>query len=78
MIDRTKATRVAEDLADKLGWIIRLEGGSSAEILDPAIRPLIEQRFERIRPAAEEIKAAEDKHRRIRPVGTHHDIGGES
>lgn len=47
----TKPVRIAADLAEKLGHVIRF-GDSPAEtiaaLLDPAIRPLVEARYRQL------------------------------
>lgn len=67
----TRQVRVFEDLADKLGWLTRINGGNAAQILDPLIRPSIESAFkmieadvERIKRAEEEVRKAEDAAKR--------------
>lgn len=53
----TKQTRINDDLREMLAWIVRIEGGSSAQILDPLIRPEIEARYARVKPTVDRIKA---------------------
>ena len=51
----TRMVRVHGDLADMIGWLVRIEGGTVAGLLDPLLRPQLVARYERIRPAVEQI-----------------------
>lgn len=67
-IDRTKLVRIAEDLAEKLGWIRETSSDvTTAEFLDPLIRPAIDERYAQIADAVEQIKAVRARHS---PAGT--------
>jgi hypothetical protein len=59
----TKMVRLPTDLAEKLGWLVRLskEKKTAAQIVDPMIRPQIEARYEKIRAEVEDIKRSEHK-----------------
>lgn len=61
----TKQVRVFEDLAEMISWIVRIEGGTTANLLDPMIRAEVESRYERHRAAIEKIRAAEDELRKV-------------
>ena len=52
----TRLTRIASDLADKISDIVEVEGGSSAEFLDPLVRPEVERRYKRVQEAADKIR----------------------
>jgi hypothetical protein len=77
---RTRHTRVAEDLADKLGEILEVEGGTSAAFLDPLIRTEIENRHRANAKAIKAMREARELAAKLRdepPVMTN-DLGGES
>lgn len=57
----TTHTRVFKDLAEMIRWIVRVEGGSSAQLLDPLIRTPIAARYSKIEHLVAGIKAAEAK-----------------
>jgi hypothetical protein len=57
----TKHVRIAGDLADLLGWVVFVEGGTAAEELDPIIRPIITERFAVIRPAVARLMKMQKK-----------------
>jgi hypothetical protein len=62
MADRsTRSTRIYEDTADKLGWILRLEGKgeTAAEFIEELIRTEVDNRFAPLSKRVEAIKAAE-------------------
>jgi hypothetical protein len=61
----TKQVRLMEDLAEKCAYIVKVEGGTTAQLLDPMIRDEVEARYERHRPAIEKIKAAEEELRKV-------------
>lgn len=54
----TRHIRVAEDLADMLGDLASVGAGSSAQFLDPYIRPVIEEAHQKNRKAIESLRAA--------------------
>ncbi len=56
----TRHLRVYGDLADMVGWIVRIEKTSSAKLVDPLIRPQITARYKQIEKLVEQIKKAED------------------
>lgn len=63
----TKHVRLNEDLAEMIGWITRCEGGTSATLCDPLLRPQIEARYAhysdmiaRLKRADAERQAAEE------------------
>lgn len=55
----TRQIRVNEDLGEMISWIIRIEGGSTATLLDPMIRAQIVARFTRYEGVVEKMRAAE-------------------
>lgn len=59
----TATLRVFSDLAEMIGWIVRLDGVSSANLLDPLIRPQISARYETIRKDVDAIKKLEAKYK---------------
>lgn len=61
----TRQVRVMEDIAEMCGWIVRVEGGTTAQLLDPMVRAEIEARYERHRAAIEKIRAAEEELRKV-------------
>lgn len=58
-LNQTTMARIPFDLAEMLSWITRLSDKTTAEIIDPLIRPTVEEQFELIRARVEIIKAAE-------------------
>lgn len=69
---REKATthvRVFADIAEMIGWIVRVEKkdqrGGSAQLLDPLIRPQIKAKYERYAPIIDRLKALELEARKI-------------
>jgi hypothetical protein len=61
----TRLIRAFEDIADMLAWIVRIEGGTTANLIDPMLRPQVTARFERHRETVDRIKKAEDEVRRV-------------
>ena len=57
----TRQVRVNDDIGEMIGWIIKIEGGSTAKLLDPLIRDSVVARYEAIKGIAESIKKAKDK-----------------
>lgn len=55
----THQIRVHSDLGEMISWIIRVEGGTTANLLDPMLRAQILTRFERYKDEIEELKKAE-------------------
>lgn len=71
----TRQIRVYDDLADMIGEILEVEGGTAAAFIDPLVRPQItakhaqlETEIQRIRKAKENLErvraSASAKHRR--------------
>lgn len=56
----TKHVRVFEDAAEMIGWIVRIEGGSSATLLDPMIRAQLAARYLKHKDVIDKIRAAEE------------------
>lgn len=52
---KTDQTRVFEDQVDKLKWLFRLKGVTSAEFIGPRIERDLEAEFEKIRPLVEQL-----------------------
>lgn len=61
----TRQVRVFTDIAEMLSWIVRIEGGSTANLLDPLIRGPILARFKTHEDVVTKIRAAEDEARRL-------------
>jgi hypothetical protein len=61
----TRQVRVMEDLGEMISWIIRVEGGKTANLLDPMIRAQITARYQKHKEVIEKIRAAEDNLNRI-------------
>lgn len=72
---RTRLTRIADDLAEKLAEIVEAEGTSSAEFLDQLIRPEIERRHTANLSAINVLRKARERARKAR--GEEADLGGE-
>lgn len=70
--EETRQIRVSGDLADMLGWIVRLEGGSAPQIIDPLVRPEIEARYKRIESFVEKVKAADEAVRLAEEAASKH------
>lgn len=66
MAAATRHVRIAGDLADMLGWIIRVEGGTAADELDPLIRAAVVQRYAAIKPAVERLLKTKRRKERVR------------
>jgi hypothetical protein len=58
----TKQVRLHADLVEMISWITRLDGSSSATLLDSLIRPQITARYKLIEKDIEAIKKLESKH----------------
>jgi hypothetical protein len=55
----TRQLRVHADLAEMVAWIVRVQGGTVAQLLDPLVRPQIVARYEMLRSHIEAIQRAE-------------------
>lgn len=53
-----RGVRLNKDLADMIGWIVRLQGGTAAQLCDPLLRPQITKRYKDIEPEVERVKKA--------------------
>lgn len=53
----TRHVRVYREMADKIGGIIEIEGGSAAALMDELAGKQVDERFERVRPRLEAIQA---------------------
>lgn len=56
--ETTKMVRLANDVAEMIGWIVKVDGGTAAQLLDPLIRAPIQARYRQIQPQVERIKQA--------------------
>ena len=61
----TRQVRVFEDVGEMISWIIRIEGGTTASLLDPMIRAEITARYLKHEDAIDKIKAAENALKKI-------------
>lgn len=61
----TRQIRVFEDLGEMISWIIRVEGGTTANLLDPMIRAQILARYTKHQDVIAKLKAAEEAVRRV-------------
>lgn len=61
----TKHVRLFEDIVDMVGWIVRVEGGSSAQLLDPMIRAQVTAKYRRHEDVINRMRAAEQELRRL-------------
>ena len=52
--------RMHSDLADMIGWICRVQGGTAALLIDPLVRPQITARYKQIETVVESIKKLEE------------------
>jgi hypothetical protein len=57
----TTHIRAFDDIAEWVRWIVRVEGGSSAQLIDPLVRAPLKARYDRIAHLVEGIKIAEQK-----------------
>lgn len=57
--------RVMPDMGEMISWIIRIEGGTTAVLLDPMIRPQVTARYRRYEAEIEKIKVAEEALKRV-------------
>lgn len=60
----TRLIRAFDDLADMISWIVRVEGGTTAQLIDPMIRPQVVARYTKHLAVVERIKAAEEELRK--------------
>jgi len=56
----TRQVKLAEDLVQMMQWIIRLEGGTLAQLIDPLARPEVVKRYSKRYAEILAIKMAED------------------
>lgn len=61
----TRLIRTFEDIADMIAWIVRIEGGTTANLIDPMLRPEITARYEKHKETIERIRKAEEEVQRI-------------
>lgn len=55
----THQIRVHADLGEMISWIIRVEGGKTAQLLDPMLRAQIVARYEKYRDEIELLRKAD-------------------
>lgn len=57
----TRGVKMFEDTAEKLGWILQLEGKGEkfADFIEDAIRPVVESRYAPFEDLVRTIKAAQ-------------------
>jgi hypothetical protein len=58
----TRMVRLYTDLADMIGWIVKLSGKkgyTAAQLVDPLLRPQIVARYDQIKPQVDKIKKAQ-------------------
>ncbi len=72
----TGQTRAWADQVEKLRWLYRVTGVSSADFIGPILQGPLNEAFEQIAGAVKQIKSAETRHR-AKAVHTN-DVGGES
>lgn len=58
---KARMVRLQNDIADMISWIVKLEGGTAAQLLDPLIRGPIKARYKRIEPQVKKIKQAQEE-----------------
>lgn len=57
----TRQVRVFDDVADMLSWICEVQRLSSAVVLDPLIRNVIQRRYTELYPTIRKVKALADE-----------------
>jgi hypothetical protein len=62
----TKLVRLPKDLAEMLVWINEITGVSSAEFIDPLIRPQVEAEYKKILPAVNARRKADEESAKFR------------
>ncbi len=61
----TRQVRVFEDVGEMISWIIRVEGGKTANLLDPMIRSQVTARYQKHKEVIDKIRAAEEELERV-------------
>lgn len=61
----TRLIRAFEDIADMIAWIVRVEGGTTANLIDPMLRPEVTARYQKHEETVNRIKKAEDELRKV-------------
>ncbi|HVL16036.1 MAG TPA: hypothetical protein VM529_25910 [Gemmata sp.] len=56
----TDQTRAWADQVEKLGWLYKLTGTTSAEFIGPRIEDDLNAEYEKIRPVVEQLRAVVD------------------
>jgi hypothetical protein len=62
----TRQIRVYDDLADMIGEIIDVEGGTAAALIDPLLRPQISAKHRQLEPEIQKIRKAKENLERAR------------
>lgn len=62
----TRQIRVYDDLADMIGEILDVEGGTAAALIDPLVRPQVSAKHEQLRSEIEKIRKAKENLERAR------------
>jgi hypothetical protein len=57
----TKLVRVDADMADMMGWIARLKGGTVAQLVNRVMRAEVEATYKSIKGDVEAIRQIEEK-----------------
>lgn len=71
----TKIIRVYEDLGMMLADIHDVTGEQIADLVDPHIRPAIENRHKELRHSIRQIKAARERHAKAKETEERIDLG---
>lgn len=61
----THQIRVNPDLGEMISWIIRIEGGTTAVLLDPMLRAQVTARYKKYEAEIKKLKDAEEKMRKV-------------
>ena len=64
--DSTRLIRVYADIREMISMIVQVEGGTTADLLDPMIRYHITARYEKHRAKIERIRAAKQELERVK------------
>lgn len=62
----TRQIRVYDDLADMIGEILEVEGGTAAALIDPLLRPQISAKHAQLEPEIQKIRKAKENLERAR------------
>lgn len=56
----SRQVRVMDDVGEMISWIIRVEGGTTATLLDPMIRAQVTARYKKHEVVIQKIKEAQE------------------